>query len=70
MSKGLKLWVIWILALLAGVYGTAVVYQAITTTAKIDYVYGIPILLFGIWVTGNIWASARQAYRRQRAHQS
>lgn len=67
MSKGLKLWVIWILALLAGVYGTAVVYQAITTAAKIDYVYGIPILLFGIWVTGNIWASARQAYRRQRA---
>ncbi|PWI56894.1 hypothetical protein [Sulfoacidibacillus thermotolerans] len=68
MGKGLKLWVIWLLALSAGIYGTAVVYQGITTSAKLDLLYGIPILLLGIWVTGNIWASARQAYRRQRIH--
>ncbi len=67
MLQGLKLWVIWLLALSAGIYGTAVVYQAITTSAKVDFIYGIPILLLGIWVTGNIWASARQAYRRQHA---
>lgn len=33
----------------------------------IDLTYGVPILLFWIWTTGNIWASARQAWRRQRA---
>lgn len=69
MSKVIRLWVIWIGALVAGVYGTALVYQGIFGGQSSDLWYGTPTLLLGIWVTGNIWASARQSYRanRQRA---
>ncbi|QQE76847.1 hypothetical protein [Alicyclobacillus sp. SO9] len=67
MGQGIKLWIIWLAALFAGVYGTALVYQGIFAGQPNNLWYGIPTLLMGIWVTGNIWASARQAYRRQRA---
>lgn len=67
MSQGIRLWIIWLFALTTGIYGTAITYQGITTAHHADLIYGIPILLFGIWITGNIWASARQAWRRQRA---
>lgn len=67
MKQGIRLWVIWLFALFTGVYGTAETYQGITTSQHMDLTYGVPILLFGIWITGNIWASARQAWRRQRA---
>ena len=67
MKQGIRLWVIWIFALVTGIYGTAITYQGITTVHHMDLTYGIPIFLFGVWVTGNIWGSARQSYRRQRA---
>ncbi len=67
MKQGVRLWVIWLFALFTGVYGTSIIYQGITTAHHIDLMYGIPILMFGIWTTGNILASARQAYRRQKA---
>ncbi|QSO45848.1 hypothetical protein [Alicyclobacillus mengziensis] len=67
MKKGILLWGIWLFALFTGVYGTAITYQGITTVHHTDLIYGVPILLLGIWITGNIWASARQAYHRQKA---
>lgn len=67
MLQGLKLWLIWLAALTAGVYGTSLVYQGIFVGDPGRLWYGVPTLLIGIWVTGNIWASARQAYRQQRA---
>ena len=67
MAKGIRLWIVWLFALMTGIYGTAITYQGITTVHHIDLLYGVPTLLFGIWITGNIWASARQFWRRQRA---
>lgn len=66
MAKVIRLWAIWLMALAAGVYGTSLIYRAIANGITMDYIYGIPVLLFGIWITGNIWASARQFYRQQR----
>jgi len=68
MAKGMKLWIIWLFALAAGIYGTAMVYTGIFGGNRAQLLPGIPTLLLGIWVTGNIWASARQSYRKQRAH--
>ncbi len=67
MGKVIRLYVIWLLGLGSGVYGTALVYQGLFAGQRPNLIYGIPVLLIGVWVTGNIWASARQAYRRQRA---
>lgn len=67
MIQGIRLWVIWLFALFTGIYGTAITYQGITTVYHTALIYGLPILLFGIWTTGNILASARQSWRRQRA---
>lgn len=67
MAKGMWLWIVWLTALAAGVYGTAMVYTGIFNGQPGQLVLGIPTLLLGIWITGNIWASARQAYRKQRA---
>ena len=67
MNQGFKLWVVWLAALGAGIYGTAMIYDAIFQGRLYDLVIGIPVWLLGVWVTGNILASARQAYRRQKA---
>lgn len=67
MKKGLSLWVIWLLALTTGVFGMGLVYQGTIAGHPVNLIAGIPVLLIGIWVTGNILASAKQAYRRQRA---
>ncbi len=66
MKKGLMLWVIWLLALATGIYGTALVYEGSIGRHPIDLIYGIPILLLGIWVTGNVLASAKQSYRKNK----
>ncbi len=67
MAKGIRLWVMWLAALTVGIYGTGLVYDGTIGHQYVKLVYGIPILLLGIWVTGNILASAKQAFRRQRA---
>ncbi|RIV24574.1 hypothetical protein D2Q93_06930 [Alicyclobacillaceae bacterium I2511] len=64
MGKGVKLWLIWLAALATGIYGTSLIFNGITTPQHIDLVYGIPVLLMGVWVTGNIFASARQMRHR------
>ncbi|UOF91987.1 hypothetical protein LSG31_07055 [Fodinisporobacter ferrooxydans] len=66
MGKGIRLWGIWLTALVIGVYGTSLVYQGIFEGLWEKSIYGIPILSLGIWMTGKILSSARQAYRRQR----
>lgn len=66
MWKGIRLWVIWALALSVGTYGTGLVYEG-TIEGHFDrLIVGIPVLLLGIWVTGNVLASAKQSYRRQK----
>ena len=70
MLQGFKLWAIWLTALAAGVYGTAAVYQGIFAGDSGQLWYGVPSLFLGIWVTGNIWASARVAHRRHRSRQA
>lgn len=67
MKKGLTLWVIWLVALTTGIVGTGLVYQGTIAGHPINLIAGIPVLLTGIWVTGNILASAKQSYRKQRA---
>ncbi len=67
MLKGIRLWVLWIAALAVGIYGTGLVYTGTIEHQYGQLIPGIPILLLGIWVTGNILASAKQAYRRQRS---
>ena len=66
MLKGIRLWVVWVLALTVGIYGTGLVYQGIMQQQWLRFGMGVPILLLGIWVTGNILASARQSYRREK----
>lgn len=68
MKQGLRLWVIWLLALTTGIVGMGMVYQGTIAGHPINLIAGIPVLLSGIWVTGNILASAKQSYRRRRAH--
>lgn len=70
IGKVVRLYAIWLLALGAGVYGTALVYRGLFSGERFELIYGVPILLLGVWVTGNIWASARQVYRRQRAQKA
>lgn len=67
MNQGFKLWVVWLAALGAGVYGTALIYRAVFQGHPFGLVLGIPVWLLGVWVTGNILASAKQARRRQKA---
>jgi hypothetical protein len=67
MGKVVRMYAIWMLALASGVYGTALVYRGIFQGETNNLIFGIPILLLGIWVTGNMWASARQIYRKQKA---
>ncbi|KYP81607.1 hypothetical protein [Ferroacidibacillus organovorans] len=66
MNMGIRLWFIWLLSLIAGVYGTSLVYSGITSDKPYTLIYGLPTLLVGIWMTGNLWASARQFYRKNR----
>lgn len=66
MLKGIRLWVVWVLALTVGIYGTGLVYQGIMQQQWLHLGMGVPILLLGIWVTGNILASARQSYRQEK----
>lgn len=66
MGQVVRLYLIWLLALASGVYGTALVYREVVNGETGNLVYGIPILSLGVWVTGNIWASARQVRRRHR----
>ena len=66
MSKGILLWAIWILALATGTFGTGLVYEGTIGRQPINLLFGIPILLLGIWVTGNILASAKQSHRRNK----
>ncbi len=67
MIKGLRLWALWLFALFDGVYGTALVYNGVVSGQRMRLIYGLPILLFGIWLTGNILASAKRFYRHQRS---
>ncbi len=67
MFKGIRLWVMWIAALAVGIYGTGLVYMGTIEQHYTQLIPGIPILLLGVWVTGNILASAKQAYRKQRS---
>ncbi|MDP9729858.1 MULTISPECIES: DUF4407 domain-containing protein [Alicyclobacillus] len=67
MGAVIRMYLIWILALLSGVYGTSLVYEAIIHQTWLGLVWGVPILFLGIWITGNMWASARQFYRKQKS---
>ncbi len=67
MFKGIRLWIVWLLSLGLGIYGTGLVYDAITKQHWVGLITGIPTLLLGIWMTGNILASAKIAYRRNKA---
>jgi hypothetical protein len=64
--KGMKLWVIWILSLSVGIYGMGLVFNGITHGSLQNTLVGVPVLLLGIWVTGNILASAKQFRRRSK----
>ena len=66
MFKGIRLWLIWMAALSTGVVGMGLVYQGTIGGHPVKLITGIPVLLLGIWVTGNILASAKQAYYKQR----
>ena len=66
MWQGVRLWAIWLFALTLGTYGTSLVYEGTIGRTLSDLIPGVPILLLGIWITGNVLASAKKAYRRQR----
>lgn len=66
MRKGIQLWGIWLVALTVGIYGTGLVYQGTIDEHPGRLIPGVPILLFGIWLTGNILASARKQYYLQK----
>ncbi|MCF8566532.1 hypothetical protein LLE49_17550 [Alicyclobacillus tolerans] len=66
MFKGIRLWLVWMAALCTGTLGMGLVYQGTIGGHPVKLVTGIPVLLLGIWVTGNILASAKQAYYKQR----
>ena len=67
MVRGIRLWVVWLFALTLGTYGMGLVFKGTIGGQFWDLIPGIPTLLLGIWITGNVLASAKQAYRRQRA---
>jgi hypothetical protein len=64
MTKGIMLWIIWLLALTTGVFGMGMVYEGIAGKQLLYLLYGLPVLLVGIWVTGNVLASAKRSYRQ------
>lgn len=67
MKKGLRLWGVWIFALVTGTYGMGLVYEGTIEQHFSRLLLGVPTLLLGIWITGNVLASAKQAYRRQKS---
>ena len=67
MLRGIRLWIVWAFALTLGTYGMGLVFEGTIERHFGDLIPGIPTLLLGIWITGNVLASAKQAYRRQRA---
>lgn len=67
MFKGIRLWFVWIFALSLGTYGMGLVFNGTIGGHFGELIPGIPTLLLGIWITGNVLASAKQSYRRQRA---
>lgn len=66
MFKVIRLWAIWIFALATGIIGTSLVYRAIFNHIAVDWIYGIPVLFLGVWITGNILSAARKIHSQHR----
>lgn len=68
--RGAMFPVLWLLGLSLGTFGTSFLYRAVTTGESGDLLVGLALFLPGLYLSGQVLARARSAYRRTRSEPS
>ena len=66
VPRGLVLWGFWSLGLVLGILGMGWLSEGIVQRSLIQGIFGLSVFMFGFWISANILASAKRAWRARK----